>query len=478
MTVQPMVVAAKEPVTGDVLAGRYRLERRLGEGGMGVVWEARQLATDKVVALKVLKDQDGAHTSRFAREAKLTASLSHRNIVQVFDYWEAEGSLAFLVMELLEGRSLAQELEIRGAFSVEDGLRVLNPVIEALAYAHERGIIHRDLKPENVFIAGTDVKLLDFGLAKRHVVESDATIMTQSGAVMGTPHYMSPEQIFGASDLDARADVWALGVLAYEVLSGQKPFLGDNFGQVFHSITQGVVRPLKEAAEQPIPHELNELVLQMLEKDRGVRPKMSVVARKFASFSASSPIEGEGADKRTVLMARTAPLLSVPRPLFGPPLPLAPSTGAVSIGRTLPPEVSPASIATKAPSVRSHRLVWVLAGVGALAGLAAWSTFARHESTPVEQRPTQESHGVTPAAVDMLADAHPSAGQGVRADAGGLMPLASGNDPPQPTRSDQPPRDRPQVATPSSAHKPTSPANAGPAPAPSLKVDPLSGGRF
>ncbi len=465
-SIDTMDPGPNEPTTGDVLASRYRLERRLGEGGMGVVWEARQLATDKVVAVKVLKAQDSVHATRFAREAKLTASLSHRNIVQVFDYWEADGAMSFLVMEYLEGRSLAQELAIREAFSLHDGLEVLRSVVEALTYAHDHGIIHRDLKPENVFIAATDIKLLDFGLAKRHVVESDATIMTQSGAVMGTPHYMAPEQIFGASDVDSRADVWALGVLTYEVLSGQKPFVGDNFGQIFHAIAQGTPRPLKEAAKQPIPQELNELVKQMLEKDRCNRPTISVVASKLAAVSAPSK-DGGSTDNTTVIMARTAPFLSVLPPSFEPRPAL--STAGVSLERTPPVGATPAPLARKASSGGGRGFVAAAVGLGALGLAAAAGTYLRHTPAPIEA--TRESPTVVsvPASASGVELGDGGLGSGpATTDAAGLASAASVERPA--TRPPESPMDPPTVRKPTPAS-----ASSGKS---AVKVDPLAGGRF
>ncbi|HEY6461070.1 MAG TPA: serine/threonine-protein kinase, partial [Polyangiaceae bacterium] len=277
---------ASEPTVreGDVLAGRYRLVRLLGEGGMGAVWEARQVTTDKVVALKLLKRREASDVARFLREARLAAALSHRNIVQVFDYWEVEGGgPVFLVMELFEGRTLAERMEGAGPIPLDEVLSVARPVAAALRYAHAQGVVHRDLKPENVFLArtpdgsgATEVKVVDFGLARPTVPDTAATAITQTGAIMGTPYYMAPEQVYGDKDVDGRADVWALGAVLWECLAGCKAFDGENFGQIFKRISRADVRPLAEVARD-VPPWLASLVGRMLAHGREDRPTMAEV---------------------------------------------------------------------------------------------------------------------------------------------------------------------------------------------------------
>jgi serine/threonine-protein kinase len=275
---------------GDLLADRYRLVQKLGEGGMGVVWETRQVTTDKPVAIKVLKTSDATAGSsgegaRFLREAKVAAGLSHRNIVQVFDYWDVSGGPAFLVMELLAGQTLGSILD-RGPLTVHHAVSLMLPVAQAMAHAHTLGVVHRDLKPENVFLvrsegaAHVEVKVLDFGLAKAIIANADATVVTHTGQLMGTPVYMSPEQVYGEKIITSASDVWSLGVVLYECLEGTKPFGGENFGQVFRSITQTAPRPLGEH----VPAWLANLVMRMLGHTPAGRPSMHEVCTVLAAL--------------------------------------------------------------------------------------------------------------------------------------------------------------------------------------------------
>ncbi len=290
---------------GELLADRYRLVRVLGHGGMGVVWEARQITTGRPVAIKVLKDSgphaDRASAVRLLREARVAASLSHRNIVQVFDYWEVDDGPVFIVMELLVGEPLSELLARRGRLDVATTAALLAPVASALRAAHARGVVHRDVKPENIFLArvgndgtegdSTEVKVVDFGLAKpQPVFEAHDTAITQTGALMGTPFYMSPEQVYGQKDIDARSDVWSLGVVLYECLAGVRPFAGENFGQVFRGITQEHAQPVRELVPH-VPRALDRLVSMMLAHGRDERPAMADVRDALAAADAA-PTDG------------------------------------------------------------------------------------------------------------------------------------------------------------------------------------------
>ena len=220
--------AAGDAWIGKCLDGRYRIEAQLGAGGAGTVYRARHLGLDRAVALKVLRTRERwGSRKRFEREARALAQLSHEHIVAVSDCG-VDGDVPYLVMELLEGESLSARLE-RGALPAELACDLLLQLLEGLAYVHERGLVHRDVKPGNLFLERTAhgrerLKLLDFGLAKLLEQTEDAAV-TLSGEVFGTPAYMPPEQITGES-IDARSDVYSVGLVAFEMIAGRRAFQG------------------------------------------------------------------------------------------------------------------------------------------------------------------------------------------------------------------------------------------------------------
>jgi eukaryotic-like serine/threonine-protein kinase len=219
------------------IAGRYRFDRRLGRGGVGVVYEAFDTKLRRAVAVKVLRADVTASAealARFRREARVAASLSHPNVVRVHDFGVADDDRAYLVMELLRGRSLREELNLVGRLDQARALSVLRDAASAVSLAHENGLVHRDLKPENIFLSQTDrgevATILDFGLAKPLAPRAADTVgETMAGAAVGTPAYMSPEQRLGADPREAW-DVWALTVIAHELLTGAYPFAQDASG--------------------------------------------------------------------------------------------------------------------------------------------------------------------------------------------------------------------------------------------------------
>jgi serine/threonine-protein kinase len=216
-----------------LLGGRYQLERRLGRGGMGTVYEASDTALERRVAVKVIREDlvgSADAAERFRREARVAASFSHPNVVTVHDFGVASNTRAFLVMELLQGRTVREELWGKRRFSTARMLAVVRDACSALQAAHQRQLVHRDLKPENIFLVaghgGEAAKILDFGIAKfLSTATLQPTADTAPGAVMGTLRYMSPEQWRGGEPA-ATWDLWALGVVAYEMLTGAYPFDG------------------------------------------------------------------------------------------------------------------------------------------------------------------------------------------------------------------------------------------------------------
>lgn len=227
---------------GDVIANKYRLTKILGEGGMGAVWLARNLALEIDVAIKLIRhdyaNAEGA--MRLLQEARAAARIGHPCIVRVFDFGTTERDDPFIVMEVLQGESLAETIKRKGRLSAISAIRTLLPVAGALAAAHGKGIVHRDLKPDNIRLVTDDrgaviPKVVDFGIAKLHHDDTPRET-TQAGVILGSPHYMSPEQACGRSDVDHRTDVWAFTVMLYEVIAGVRPFEGPNYNALISSI--------------------------------------------------------------------------------------------------------------------------------------------------------------------------------------------------------------------------------------------------
>lgn len=260
-----------------VIADKYRLDTLLGEGGMGAVWRAFNLQLEAPVAIKLLRaGMDSVELGERLRvEARAAAKLVHPNIVRIFDIGESETGEPFIVMELLDGESM-RDILVRGSLSAVNAVQLLLPVAEALALAHSRGVVHRDIKPDNVFIAdvGDTVqpKLLDFGIAK---VTSTAAVggatITNTGTVLGSPEYMSPEQAMGRSDIDHRCDVWSFCVVLYEAVAGHTPFADSTTQAILRAVVQDEAIPLEMVAN--VDSKLSELVARGLSKDREARPQ-------------------------------------------------------------------------------------------------------------------------------------------------------------------------------------------------------------
>jgi serine/threonine-protein kinase len=261
--------------TGAIVASHYVVVSLLGTGGMGAVYRARDTRTDTQCAIKVLRQARGDLAARFIREARITSTLAHPNIARVHEVLELDDGSPAIVMELLDGESLGAQLARLGKLAPAAIARICIGVVAAIKAAHARGVIHRDLKPDNIFLCedGT-VKVLDFGIAKVTFDASDPAItaaaLTETGQLLGTPQYMAPEQIFGEKDIDARSDIWALGVTLYQALAGARPFDGENPGQVFKAIALDPPVPLEERAPYT-PPELVRLVGRMLVHARAER---------------------------------------------------------------------------------------------------------------------------------------------------------------------------------------------------------------
>jgi len=269
-----------DSLVGATVAGRYQIIRRIGEGGMGAVYEAKHAIIGKRVAVKVLLEKfltKSDFVARLLQEARLASAIGHEHIVDVTDFGTTDDGRAFVVMEFLEGESLAQLVMREAPLPVERALRIARQVASALQAAHAKGIVHRDIKPENIYLIqrgdGDFIKVVDFGISKavKSTQGDDAPDyrLTHTGLLLGTPLYMSPEQARGEEDLDHRVDVWALGVLLYECLTGEVPFRANNYlGIISQVLTHEAIPPSKLRPELGISEAVETVVMHAMEKDR------------------------------------------------------------------------------------------------------------------------------------------------------------------------------------------------------------------
>jgi serine/threonine-protein kinase len=257
---------------GDVIAGKYRVDRVLGVGGMGVVVAATHVDLLEPRAIKMLRAEylhDAEAVARFLREARAAAHLKGEHIARVHDVGRLDNGVPFMVMEFLTGSDLGALSDARGPIPVAEAARYLLEACEALAEAHAAGIVHRDLKPENMFLADAPggvkkIKILDFGISM--VRTEDELRITNASTVMGSPFYMSPEQTQSSRDVDARTDIWALGVILYKLVTGRVPFEGSTLAQIVTSVLFGPIVPPSKLAPDVTPA-MDAVVLRCLERD-------------------------------------------------------------------------------------------------------------------------------------------------------------------------------------------------------------------
>jgi tRNA A-37 threonylcarbamoyl transferase component Bud32 len=381
----PALAPAADPqfdsLIGISLAGRYEVVRRIGEGGMGAVYEARHTLIGKRVAVKVLLEKFHAKSdfvARLLQEARLASSIGHENIVDVTDFGTTDDGRSFVVMEFLDGESLA-ELERREApLPIERSLRIVRQAASALSAAHAKGIFHRDVKPENLYLVRRGdadfVKVVDFGISKAVKPGGDegpeVYRLTHTGLLLGTPLYMSPEQARGEEDLDHRVDIWALGVLLYECLTGEVPFRANNYLQIISQVlTHEPLSPARLRPELGIPDAVDAVVMRAMEKDRARRYQtMAELERDLERLLAGDqnvglppPAEG-GAPVRPgprwplvltaaallaagVSLALRRPVAPVHLPAPSGPPPAAPVAAAPAVRAPAPAEAAPRPIA-------------------------------------------------------------------------------------------------------------------------------------
>ena len=262
-------------LTGELIDGRYQLLRQVANGGMATIYEALDTRLDRKVAVKIMHAhlaQDEAFVSRFIREAKAAAALTHPNIVAVQDQgWNQSGVPAvFLVMELIEGHTLREYLNERGRFEVKDAINYMTPILSALSAAHDLGIVHRDIKPENILISKDGrIKIADFGLARGELIGT--TMTAESSVILGSVSYLSPEQV-QRGIADSRSDVYAAGIVAYEMFTGEKPFNGDSPIQIAYKHVNEEIPRLRKKRKD-IPQGLDDLIASATAKNPDDRPR-------------------------------------------------------------------------------------------------------------------------------------------------------------------------------------------------------------
>jgi serine/threonine-protein kinase len=384
---------------GALIAGRYRLDHHLGEGGMGTVWAATHTVTRRSVAMKFLKDSMRHRKDlreRFLREAATASALKHPNVVEIIDVFDFEEQSPVMVMELLRGETLGQKLQRDERLSLEETAALLVPVVSAVGAAHAFGIVHRDLKPENLFLCegGTSaVKVLDFGIAKltaeRYLEGGPSALLTESGSLLGTPCYMAPEQASGEQPVDHRADVWSLGVILYECLSGSRPIEGESLPQVVARLMSAGIMPLERIAPE-LPGEVTALVKQMLTRDLGRRTASLVDVSKtlgrYTSVRAPEfgvPSTGRGAAEATPKTMESAKSVR-------PKARIVASPGADPRGPTMlssPPVNS--SLQLSQVAAKSGRTPYVVGAAVLVLGLGGWVWGATRPS-PAAQTPSDE----------------------------------------------------------------------------------------
>jgi serine/threonine-protein kinase len=263
---------------GDVLAGKFRIERVLGQGAMGVVVAATHIQLDERVALKFLLPEALANAdavARFAREARAAVKIKSEHVVRVSDVGTLESGSPYMVMEYLQGQDLSEWMTNHGTLNVSDAVEFLLQACEALAEAHALGIVHRDLKPANLFVTarrdGTPcIKVLDFGISKFTAPGSNLN-MTKTSTIMGSPLYMSPEQLSSTRTVDARTDIWALGVILFELISGRVPFEAETMPELCGKVLMAPPPSLRDVGKGLLPDALDAIVFRCLAKDRTQR---------------------------------------------------------------------------------------------------------------------------------------------------------------------------------------------------------------
>ncbi|HKY40479.1 MAG TPA: protein kinase [Polyangiaceae bacterium] len=488
---------------GDVLAGKYRVEKVLGFGGMGVVVSAFRGDLEQRVAVKFLSQQAAERpdaAERFRREARAAAKIRSEHVARVLDVGTLETGLPYMVMEYLEGHDIAEELRQHERLPIVEAVEYILQAIEALAEAHAAGVVHRDLKPSNLFLArradgSRRVKVLDFGISKALGGSSvEELSLTKTAALIGSPLYMAPEQMRSAKDVDIRADIWSLGAMLYEMLTGRPPYTGESIPQLCAALLHDEPVPLRQHRAE-IPEGLEQAVLCCLMKNRLQRfPSVSELGRALLPFAtADSRVHVDRAERvlgATDVTASGGIATPTERMTSGPVTSAAPSqlaTTPAKLATTPQPEPRPIdptinswghSDPAAAPNRRRGTLIAVAGGAALLAtGIGLWAARSGGTAAPTNGAPAASSvldrAKVEPKPSETTAPAVTSDPEPAPAASSAAAVIAV--TPPSPAVT--PAQGKPAGAPPKAPPKTLEPAKAGSPPAPSAGITDFGGRR-
>ncbi|KYG03098.1 protein kinase, partial [Sorangium cellulosum] len=366
------------------VGAQLRLLRALGQGGMGSVWLAEHVGLKTQVAVKFLRDIYADHplaVTRLRREAEAAARIQSPHVVRVFDLGFTDQGVPYIVMEHLEGETLHDLVERRGRLSLDETATLLRQTCAALAKAHEAGIVHRDVKPENIFLVAGEsepfVKVLDFGIAKNTAEEAER--LTVTGAIMGTPHFMSPEQMAGGAKVGPHSDLWALGVVAYFCLTGQTPFGGATIAAVAVAIDRGPPPPPSRLVPG-LPPAIDAWVLSLLEPDPARRVQSARAVLEALDAAVAAPRDARPA-MTEIMPPRDA---------------LASGEGFSSLVTTLMPF---GTLGATSPRQRSRARTWAVAAAAVMGvSTLAWAGVTRTAAAPAAHLASLTMLGAGPSA--------------------------------------------------------------------------------
>ncbi len=379
---------------GELVDGKYRVDRVLGRGGMGLVVAAMHEQLEQPVALKVLRSDVAQPdiVQRFLREARAAVKIHSEHVAKVFDVGTLPSGLPYIVMELLQGQDLSQVLRARGLLDAEEAVGIVLEASEAIAEAHALGIVHRDIKPANLFLTRRPsgrpiVKVLDFGISKLPSKGGEQAL-TGAMAIIGSPQYMSPEQMIAARDVDARSDIWSLGVVLYELLTGAVPWNAPTMPEVVAAILSQPPQPISELRPD-VPLELQKIVSHCLEKEPENRYlNLTAFVRALAPFGAAR--HAQSVERVSHLLGDDPPTVRADRLLSTPP---------PAMRRSAPPPSAPAAAAVGQVARRSSWLVSAVLFLG-VAIVAAVVTLALSapKTAAVAAPPVDPPPSATPSA--------------------------------------------------------------------------------